>query len=356
MKKYILLLLGAAFLLQGQSVVKNGSDPIHENSGRVITPKQVLRIAGEGEGYYMKSVRSLRCDTDGNIYINDTWSSNQEGHLLKFDGEGRFLKDLYRRGEGPGEIQSMYEFALEDDRIYAYDYIRRKVVVMDLEGSFIDEFKPEAGGFNDFYGLWGNDLIFLRKDYPPRERSAFYDMPHRLVLVGGDGKTTREIADLPNREFLLALGVGGGGRSWDPFNAVLSGGKIYLNRTREYRIEVLDLISGKILREFSRDYERVRHEERDYEAEFVKKYNAPRIRYETDIRNLYHDDGRLYVETSTREEGKGILFDVFDEKGRFLDSFFLDIEGYVVTFLDGFLYYGGSDEEGFPFVVKARLE
>ena len=31
------------------------------------------------------------------------------------------------------------------------------------------------------------------------------------------------------------------------------------------------------------------------------------------------------------------------------------VDGYVVTFRGGFIFYGGSDEEGFPYVVKVAL-
>jgi hypothetical protein len=209
----------------------------------------------------------------------------------------------------------------------------------------------------DFCGIKKGNLVFMRNDYPfDRKTSRLYDVGHCVVLLSPAGEGSTELTCLANQTFYCALGLGGGAKSWDPFHSVMGNGKLFINRTREYKIEVLDLDTGRILSVFSRKYRRVRHENLPREREFDKKYNAPKLKYETDIRNLYYDRERLYVETSTRKEKKGSLWDIFDDKGRFLDSFYIDIDKYVITFLDGFLYYGGSDEEGFPYVVKARLE
>jgi hypothetical protein len=52
---------------------------------------------------------------------------------------------------------------------------------------------------------------------------------------------------------------------------------------------------------------------------------------------------------------KGFLFDLFDSKGQFLDSFFINLEGYIVKIDADFLYSSESDEDGLPFVVKYRI-
>lgn len=359
MKKCILIFLGAALLLPAQEVVKNSARPLHDNPGRVLTPQSVLKIPGEGEGYYHNGAKNIQFDTDGFIYLNDSWASSRRAHLLRFDRDGRFVADLYRHGEGPGEIQSLYHFVLYGENIYAYDLMKRKLVVMDLDGRFLDEIPMKSDGSLNLIGLFGDKIIFGRQVFPSdRKTSKLYDVGNDILLYSRSGDKIREFSVLKHRQFFISLAKGGGGKSWDPFIAVPAGGCLFICRSREYRIEVMDLEKGNIKAAITRRYPRVKHEEKAWEADFIKQHNAPRARYEPDIKNLFYDDIRnlLYVETSTRDKEKGILFDVFDDRGRYLDCFFLKIDGYVITFQDGYVFYGSSDAEGFPFVVKALME
>ena len=91
---------------------ENPQQPVHPNPGRVLQLVEAMKIKGEGEGYYFEGARDLEIDRAGNLYVCDSWSSARRSHLMKFSPEGRFIKDLYRQGKGPGEILSTFDFAM----------------------------------------------------------------------------------------------------------------------------------------------------------------------------------------------------------------------------------------------------
>ncbi len=81
------------------------------------------------------------------------------------------------------------------------------------------------------------------------------------------------------------------------------------------------------------------------------------------------EDYLLWVLTSTIHEGKGILTDVFNRDGKYLDNFYLFLSstkskpiikprpiGYPPMTIDGnYLYIFGWDENGNTFIVKYKI-
>jgi hypothetical protein len=119
---------------------------------------------------------------------------------------------------------------------------------------------------------------------------------------------------------------------------------------------VLDLNKGKVIRSFRRKYKRVRHEMSQREEDSIKKFNAPRKKYEEDINRLHLFNELLWVETSTKDEKKGIMIDVFNNKGQFLDNFYLALDGYLISVQDNFIFVNESDEEGNIVIKKYIIE
>ena len=143
---------------------------------------------------------------------------------------------------------------------------------------------------------------------------------------------------------------------WDPFISTIGKGKIFVCNSRKYSIEVLDLESGRITHRFSREYEQVKHQKEDWEDKFVKDYKAPRIRFEQDIEALFVNGGMLWVRTSTVDDEKGTLFDLFTHNGIFVDSFYIGIKGKIL-FVDGdIIYISERDEDYLPYIVKYKID
>jgi len=356
MKRTLLLSFLLIFVFSyPQKILRNPKKPLSKNPGRVLKLVEVMRINGEGDGYYYSGANKLKIDNSGNIYISDFWSSRTRSHFLKFSPDGKFLKDLYKQGEGPGEIQSGFDFAFTESEIYVYDNMKRKIIVIDKDGKFITEFKTKSESFNAFIGIFKDWLVFLRKDYPfERKTSRLYNVKNVIVFVSKDGQIEKDFYTFSNKEFYISLAQGGGSMSWDPFILVKGNDKLFVCSSREYLIEVLDLESGKIISRFRRKYPHVKHIKQKWEETFISKYNAPKKKFDSDIEDLLYDRDFLWIKTSTKDELKGYLYDFYDSEGRFLDSFY--IKARLVRIDSNYLYTSEYDQNHLPYVVKYKIE
>ena len=80
-------------------VIENSAKPKAANAGRVIAPEEVLAISDEGTSdYYFKWPHALAAGPDGGLLLTDV------DQVLWFGGDGRFLGNLFKKGQGPGEM------------------------------------------------------------------------------------------------------------------------------------------------------------------------------------------------------------------------------------------------------------
>ena len=339
-----------------QQIIDNPKTPLNKNPGRILTLKEVMRIAGDGEDYYYSGVNKLQIDGSGNIYIRDYWSSNQRANFLVFSPDGKFLSDLYRQGEGPGEIQSAFDFALSESNIFVFDSMKRKIIMLENNGKFIKEYKIKSDSSLELIGIFKDWLVFKRKEKPFEiKTSRLYDEKSVIVFVSKDGEQIKDFYTFVNKEFRITKTQGGGMMGWDPFKSVIGNNMLFVCHSQEYLIEALDLETGKVLQRFSRKYPRVKHKLLDWEKMFSSKFNAPKRKFEDDIEALFYDGNYLWVKTSIKDEKKGYLFDLFDSRGQFYDSFFINITGRIVKIDGDFLYTSEKDEDFLPFVIKYKI-
>lgn len=357
MKRFVLILFCLTVaVVYGQEVVENREMPQNENAGRVLKLEEEFRIDSQGEDYYFNGAIKLLLDESGNIYLCDSWSSQQRSHLLKFSPKGRFIKDLKRQGEGPGEIQSAFDFTLSGADVFLYDWIKRKAIVESSDGDFKDEFKTESVSLSDLIGVFKDWLVFFRSDNPiERKTSKLYDVKKVIVFVSKDGKIEKDFFAFVNQTFYISQAQGWGSMNWDPFTAIIGDDLLFVNHSSEYLIQVLDLNTGEITARFNRKYTRVKHEPQQWEKDYAAKFNAPRKRFEHDVEEIFFDSGRVWVQTSTQDDEKGTLFDLFDRGGQFLDSFYINIEGRILKIDGDYLFAAETDEEELPLVIKYRI-
>ena len=109
--------------------IENGTRP--QGGSYTLEFVEDLRFgADEDEDEYIWAFPSttISADSKGHIYIADP----REQRILEFDTAGKFLKLVAKKGQGPGELQSMLNFTvLKDDT----------GIAVDLEGGVVTKFK-----------------------------------------------------------------------------------------------------------------------------------------------------------------------------------------------------------------------
>jgi len=344
--------------LYPQTIIENPGKPPSPNAGRILPLQEVLRITDESGAFYFKEPGDLRVASDGTIFYGD-WNE----FLYKIDAGGKFLKNLIKKGEGPGEVRECGEFLLENDRISLLDSMANKIIIMDLDGTLIGEFSLGPKRFSRLLAFHDGAYCLADdfwKDY--ERKNGLKELGHDLDIVTRDGRTEKTPCALPT---LDALYFGERYTSSGTVTTILRaedpGRCLYLTNTQDYLVKVLDLDRWDIVRSFRRPYKPVPFEapardKRWYrEREYPDRYN--------DVQKLVVRGDRLWVLTSTVDKDKGILTDVFDREGTYQDCFYLPLPrlkrnwvGFPPMAISGpFLYTVEWDEDGTIFIVQYRI-
>jgi hypothetical protein len=331
-------------------VVENPAKPAAKNAGRILQLTEVWKIADDGGGFFFKHPNSLQVADDGSIFVADA------DQLLKFSQEGKFQKNLYKKGQGPGEIGDDFTYDIHGRDIFVQDMNSQRLWRADFNGIFQEQINLKNKDYRGFLGVLPDGFLFLKAVWPPFEdrTGKLMEIIHTVALVARDGSERRDVATFKPRRFLPPQGA----MAWDSSIIVPSPDAklLYAFNSRDYLIEVVDLATGAAVKRFKRIYPKVPYIERGWEPEFRNKYGAPKIEYEIDVNNLYPTRDDLWVETSTDDKTKGRLIDVFDKDGRFLDSFCLGAGRTLMAVQEDAVFCLEKNADETITIVKYRIE
>ena len=345
----LLALLAVTAIASGQ-IVENPAKPAAKNAGRILQLAEVWKITDDGGEFYFQFPYDLQVADGGSIFLAD------RKELLKFSPDGKFLKNLYKKGQGPGEIGDDFYYHVQGRDIFIQEYPSQRFWRTDLDGVFQEQVTLANKDYRGFLGVLPDGFLFLKTVWPPpSERTGkLMEIPHIVAFVGRDGAERKDVATFRPRDFLAPQAA----TSMSAKITALGpdGRFLYAFHGRDYLIEVVDLASGTIIKRFGRAYPKVPHVEKEYEPDFRKRTGAPKIEFEADVENLYPVGDRLWVETSTDDKAKGRLIDVFNKDGRFLDSFYLGAGRTLMAVREDSVFCLEKNADESLTVVKYRIE
>jgi len=342
--------------------------PQKENAGRILNLQEVYRIADVQDGYYFKSPRSIQVAPDGSLFVYD------DEQFLKFDADGRFIKNLYKKGEGPGELNGILDFIITDDTLIVLQGQPNKILLMRREGEFIREFRPEPR-MSKVCAFYNGRFVTARYSPPKMDKvgdeAKILDVSWTLGFISDDQTTEELELELPVRWFAKRIAEGRmmianhiGDFLAEPYKEKY----LVICHAEEYKLRLFDLDRKQIVKEFGRDYKRVRYQKADKEGRIeirpeVNKF-APPVDHLNDVQKVFIQGENIWVMTSTIESGKGVLFDVFNEQGEYIDHFYLPLQPSVlaealeelpITFQGDYMYIVEYDKDDIPTIVKYRM-
>ncbi|UCE43004.1 MAG: 6-bladed beta-propeller [Candidatus Aminicenantes bacterium] len=367
-KRYLFpltLFVAAALLCFPQKVIENPAEPEAKNAGRVLVLKEEFRITDEQGDFYFQNPKNIKLAPDGSLFIAD------EEQLLRFSTDGKFLKNLFRKGQGPGELERLHNYLFSGNEIVVFQHWPGKIVRMDMEGKLIREFKPEKplsmliSVFGDRYIMAHHSPLKLEKKGTEPE---IVDIDWKIINVSGEGILEEIGPVFPAKWFAQRLPGAMIANYIVDLSAEPLGEKwLVLHHDQDYWLELFDMESGKVQRKFGRKYRKVKLERQKKETETEKEKQAvsldPPVDYVNDIQKLFVVRDKIMAVTSTIDNTKGILVDVFNKEGEYIDNFFLpvkhielmDLSRYPITISGDFLLIKETDEDDFSAVVKYKI-
>jgi hypothetical protein len=347
-------------------VVDNPAKPPNLSAGRVVTLKEEMRIEDTGDGFYLK-MPMVKVGPDGTIFVRD----GQE-QVLQFSPEGKFLRNLLKKGQGPGELTQVNEILPLADRVLIQG-MPPKILAFNRDGGLIREtgLQTLGPGLVRLFAATGDTMFFHRSGRPdPNQGSGWKDIPQEILIYSDKDQEPKVLATF----FISAFLQTSGGKvlishmSFKSLTAIPFGPAAFaVNETPEHAVKLIDAGSGKITRHFRREYRRVKRKASGGGSARIggSSFAAPDPpEHQNDILFLHEVDGRIWVQTSTASAKKGILFDVFDAEGRYVDCFYLkysdkDIDPdrtfKTFTFAGGFVYFSDTTDDDLIVIKKCSL-
>jgi hypothetical protein len=342
-------------------VVENPAKPIAKNAGRIVTLKEELRIEDTGAGYFFKNPGPIRVSPRGDIFFKDG-----PEQALQFDPEGHFIRDLFKKGQGPGELSSIVDTWASPDRLYLRGN-PPKILVYDYKGNLVQELPLRGDLLGGRFILVdrANLLLYGMGRPDPSGGTGFIDIPWDICEITPDGRSQKTIGSFPIRSFQEVQEGGAiSGTTWNQLQVVaLNGHSLFLNSSPEYLIENFDRERKAVVLRFRRPYARQKRTGSGG-VPVPRGSGPPAPEFWPDIYALHVVDGLLWVQTWTVVEGKGMLFDVFDTKGRYTDSFYIQSmmkseDGQParirMTIAGGCAYFREETSNGLIVIKKCRL-
>jgi len=351
--------------VDGVTVVKNPESPLSDEAGRVLRLEEELRITDDQGGFYFKTPQNIKTGPDGSLFVLD------DEQFLKFSRNGTFIKNLFRKGQGPGEFERIADYLFSGDEIIVLQGRPNKIVRLDEKGELINEIRPEKG-VSKLIACFGDRYVTAYSSFPKLEKAGeepeIIDVAWSLCFVREDGAVEDTGLGFPVKWFAQRLQ-----------NAIIANfivdftAKPFMEKylvvyhSQEYKLKLLDLETRQIVRVFEREYKKVAQRPNKTGRVEVRPqvYTlVPPVDYLNDIQNLFAQKDRIWAVTSTMDNDKGVLVDVFNQKGEYIDNFYFPLQHTVkleglrqhpMTVSGDSLYIVEYDENDIPSIVKYKI-
>jgi len=107
------------------------------NTSVTKTLLPVMSFPPESDEVLLDFPTGFQWEGEDYIYIID---QNQSA-IIKYSANGKFIKQIGRQGEGPGEFEMPHEFFYDNKMLFIVDQGNRRVQILDSEGNYLSSFK-----------------------------------------------------------------------------------------------------------------------------------------------------------------------------------------------------------------------
>ena len=155
--------------------------------------------ATPGEWHYYGHMREFTEPNDiafgenGDIFITQGHRKSEVSRVLKFDKDGKFIKQWGKKGTGPGEFDIPHSIVIDaKGLLYIADRNNKRVQVFDAEGTFVKEWVYFGTPCGLAFGPDGN--LYLANGHDGRLMKL--DMNGKILgMAGSQGKALGQFGE-----------------------------------------------------------------------------------------------------------------------------------------------------------------
>lgn len=366
----------------GVEVISNSKFPIYKDGIKLrIVFKEELSIGQiEGDENYMFFAGiSLNTDDEGNFYVTDYDKSS----ILKYSPDGNFILAIGRKGQGPGEFQSVSAARFDKDGfLYVTDIINHRISFFKKDGEFMRQISL-SDRFIDLY-INSDGYYVARKFGTTQEEKAM----KRISVFGLFNSELEIIEEIYTDEVEMSLPSGTDEASIVQYIANTYSNLVfkpegwlvldendstYFGYPDNYEINIYSHL-GKLQKIIKRDYEPIRITKKDEESlinmmgeMLTSPGNVPQGTFKKALekikfpqykpafqRFILMENGWLFVIVDSTPN-EYALIDLFDQEGKYIAQFESTISTERMFFNNG-KAYAVATENDYQFVKRYSYE
>ncbi len=120
---------------KGHTVMKFNQD------GKLLMTLGKPGVAGTGHDTF-NAPSDIYVARNGDIFVADGHGGNTNARIVKFDKDGKFIKEWGKKGSAPGEFNAPHNLAMDSaGRLFVADRSNSRIQVFDQDGKFLFEWK-----------------------------------------------------------------------------------------------------------------------------------------------------------------------------------------------------------------------
>ncbi len=293
-----------------------------DNSLPLVQLEEIWRIDDSGEDFYFKYSTQPNVNHRGEIFI-----INQE-QLLHFSPDGKFIRNLYQPGQGPGEMNNLNGVFFDGADTVAWSCWPHKLLRFSPGGKLKQEIKiPENMGCGWLLSKYNSRLYVIKEVFTStKNKAVFLDKIVKLFSTSPGDKGARfENISFPRRyfcrnntsvknvHFLQYC-------RWDERTVFIAyGGKYLIHR--------LDLETLKMSAFIKKVYQKIPFKEEwnkilspfrfESDGPTGKEYKTFQYEHLDDIVRIWRNGNHLWLLTSTFDENsRRVRVDIYDAEGK----------------------------------------
>jgi hypothetical protein len=326
------------------TIIKNPRDPIYKTP--ILELREDLSLGGPRAvgDYAFGNIRNFVVDERGSIYVLD----GMNYRIQTFDSQGKYLRTIGRKGQGPGDLDSPLSLSL--NRTSGELLVlqgNRRLSFFRTDGTFIRQLDIN----NSIRAqVDSRGQVYLIEQTRSKEGEWSFDVKKLSMF----GTNLGVLASVPGQGYTGKI---------NPFLAVNTFqvdrlDNLVYGDPRTYELRFFDPSEGRLFKKVMRDYAAIPVSEEDKTKELEKIPPEARSysslvfpRHYPVFRTFFLSDlGHIFVRTYEKTGDERFVYEIFDAEGRFIGRMPLRPSG--VTILNGKYYAIEEDADGFQYLKR----